>query len=92
MLRQAAASRNAVWLRGRGRAIRRAPSPGVAVRFLWIYLSIYVALIAAAIVALSSSGVLAHLSPLAIAVTVVVVLGLGALLAAVSLWKPKRPA
>lgn len=59
-------------------------------RFLWIYLAVYVALIAGALVALWQGGVLAYLSALTIVLTVAVALILGLLLAVVWIWRPAR--
>ncbi len=59
-------------------------------RFLWIYLAVYAALILGAVLALWQGGVLAYLSPLTIVVTLAVVLVLGILLAVVWRWRPSR--
>lgn len=58
-------------------------------RFIWVYVAIYFALLAGAVAALWQGGVLARLSPLWTAFTLVFVVGLGLLLAAVWKWQPR---
>jgi hypothetical protein len=58
--------------------------------FIWIYLAIYFALIAGALIALSVGGVLAHFSLLPILLALFVAIGLGVLLAVVWRWHPSR--
>ncbi len=62
------------------------------VRFIWVYLAIYFALIAGAFVALAVGGVLAHLSFLTILIAFGVAIALGVALAAVWVWRPGAPA
>ncbi len=57
-------------------------------RFIWVYLAVYFALIVGAIVALWRGGVFPFLSPLSILLGLVVVVGMGVLLAVVWLWRP----
>lgn len=57
-------------------------------RFLWIYLGIYFALVVGAVIALWQGGVFAYLSTLSILLGVGFGLGLGVLLALVWLWRP----
>ncbi len=59
-------------------------------RFVWVYLAIYFALVAGAVIALWQGGVLAHLSALSILIPLVVAVGLGVLLAVVWLWRPSK--
>lgn len=56
--------------------------------FLRVYLAIYFALVVGAVIALWIGGVLAHLSTIHILLTLLVVVGLGVLLALVWLWHP----
>jgi hypothetical protein len=57
-------------------------------RFLTIYLGIYFALVIAACVALWRGGVFACLSPFSIVAGLIVVVGVGVLLAVVWRWRP----
>ncbi len=57
-------------------------------RFVTIYLGVYFALVVGAVIALWRGGVLAYLSPLSILVGLLVVVGLGVLLAVVWRWRP----
>ncbi len=57
-------------------------------RFLSIYLGIYFTLVIAALVALWRGGVLAYLSPFSILLGLIVVVGVGVLLAVVWRWRP----
>lgn len=57
-------------------------------RFIWVYLAVYFALVAGAFVALAMGGVLPHLSFLNILVAFGGASALGVLLALVWLWRP----
>ena len=57
-------------------------------RFITVYLAIYCALVAGAIVALWQGGALAFLSTASFLAGLVVIFGLGALLALVWWWRP----
>lgn len=57
-------------------------------RFLSIYLGIYFALVIAACVVLWRGGVFAYLSPLSILLGLIVIVGVGVLLAVVWRWRP----
>ncbi|MGE5357690.1 MAG: hypothetical protein ACM3NQ_01645 [Bacteroidales bacterium] len=58
--------------------------------FIGIYLIVYFALVAGALVALWAGGVLAHLPTLGILLFFVVAMGAGVLAAAVWRWHPER--
>ena len=57
-------------------------------RFIWVYLTVYSALLAGAFVALTVGGVLPRLSFLTILVAFGGAIALGILLAVVWLWQP----
>ena len=57
-------------------------------RFLWVYLVLYFALVLGAFVALWQGGVFAYLSTLSILAGLTIACGLGVLLAVVWFWRP----
>jgi hypothetical protein len=57
-------------------------------RFLWVYLSVYFAVVLGAFAALWIGGVFTFLSTLSILLGLIVACGLGALLALVWRWRP----
>ncbi len=59
-------------------------------RFLWVYLSVYFALVLGAVVALWVGGVFTYLSSLSVLLGLIVACGLGALLAVVWIWRPSK--
>jgi membrane protein implicated in regulation of membrane protease activity len=60
------------------------------VRFIAIYLGVYFALLAGALVALWAGGVLAHLPATPVLLFFIVAVGAGVLVAVVWRWNPHR--
>ena len=67
----------------------RYPDAVASMRFVWIYLGIYFALVIGAFIALWQDGVFAYLSTLSILAGLIVAGGLGVLLAVVWVWRPR---